>query len=91
MVDIILDFWVKLSCRASRRVYEGIFFEIFQNSGANEKNPLADRQDKEKPVRPSQSLIAQGFERVYRENLRCTDLWPILNLLFCIKIQNNCI
>jgi hypothetical protein len=68
-----------------------VFFWIFQNSGANEKSPLTDRQDKEKPVRTSQSLIAQGFERVYRENLGCTDFSLILNLLFCIKMQNICI
>lgn len=45
-----------------------VFFWIFQNSGANKKSPLADRQDKEKPVRTSQSLIAQGLDGVYHEN-----------------------
>ena len=68
-----------------------VFFLIFQNSGANEKSPLTDRQDKEKPVCNSQSLIAQGLDGVYRVNSGCTDFWLILNLLLCIKMQNICI
>lgn len=52
---------------------------------------MTDRQDKEKPVRNSQSLIAQGLDGVYRVNSGCTDFWLILNLLLCIKMQNICI